>query len=51
MALDSEIVAFELNNQIDLALAAELAEISLEQLYRLNPGFNQWATHPSSLIV
>lgn len=47
MALDSEIVAFELNNQIDLALAAELAEISLEQLYRLNPGFNQWATHPS----
>jgi membrane-bound lytic murein transglycosylase D len=44
--LETEIAAFELDNQIDLALAAELAEISLEQLYRLNPGFNQWATHP-----
>ena len=43
---ETQIVAFELDNQIDLALAAELAEISLEQLYRLNPGFNQWATHP-----
>ncbi len=47
IGLESEIVAFELDNQIDLALAAELAEISLEQLYRLNPGFNQWATHPN----
>jgi len=46
IALETEIAAFELDNQIDLALAAELAEISLEQLYRLNPGFNQWATHP-----
>ena len=47
IALETEITAFELGNQIDLALAAELAEISLETLYRLNPGFNQWATHPN----
>ncbi|VAW92392.1 Membrane-bound lytic murein transglycosylase D [hydrothermal vent metagenome] len=37
----------ELDSQIDLALAAELAEIPLDELYRLNPGFNRWATSPS----
>ncbi len=33
--------------QIDLARAAELAEISIEELYVLNPAFNQWATNPT----
>ena len=33
-------------SQIDLALAAELAQISLEELYILNPGYNRWATDP-----
>jgi membrane-bound lytic murein transglycosylase D len=33
--------------QIDLAVAADLAGIELETLYRLNPGFNQWATAPN----
>ncbi|MFZ5593145.1 MAG: LysM peptidoglycan-binding domain-containing protein [Pseudomonadota bacterium] len=32
--------------QIDLALAAELANLSVEELYKLNPGFNRWATDP-----
>ena len=32
--------------QIDMALAAELAGISTDQLYRLNPGVNRWATDP-----
>jgi len=32
--------------QIDLALAAELADISLQELYQLNPAFNRWATAP-----
>ena len=32
--------------QIDLAVAADLAGIELDSLYRLNPGFNQWATSP-----
>ncbi len=36
----------ELASQIDLARAAELAEISLDELYRLNPGYNRWATAP-----
>ncbi len=32
--------------QIDVALAAELAEISTDRLYELNPGVNRWATDP-----
>jgi membrane-bound lytic murein transglycosylase D len=36
----------ELDGQIDLALAAELAGISVNQLYQLNPAFNRWATAP-----
>ncbi|MDN3518990.1 LysM peptidoglycan-binding domain-containing protein [Aquisalimonas lutea] len=35
-----------LDSQIDLALAADLAGISIEELYRLNPGFDRWATDP-----
>ena len=36
----------ELDGQIDLALAADLAGISVNQLYQLNPAFNRWATAP-----
>jgi len=36
----------DIQKQLDLARAAELAEISIEQLYELNPSFNQWATSP-----
>ncbi len=32
--------------QIDLAKVAELADISTEELYLLNPGFNKWSTRP-----
>jgi membrane-bound lytic murein transglycosylase D len=32
--------------QIDLAKAAELSDTSLDELYRLNPAFNRWATDP-----
>ncbi len=37
----------DVNSQIDMALAADLAGVSLEELYRLNPGFNRWATDPA----
>ena len=37
----------KVDSQIDLAYAAELANIDLKLLYRLNPGFNRWATHPN----
>ncbi|RCX30574.1 LysM peptidoglycan-binding domain-containing protein [Thioalbus denitrificans] len=36
----------DLDGQIDLGLAADLAGISLDDLYRYNPGFNRWATAP-----
>jgi len=38
--------AVETDGQIDIALAAELAGISVETLYELNPGINRWATDP-----
>jgi len=40
--------------QIDLAVAADMADVGIEELYRLNPGFNRWATDPDgphSLLV
>ncbi len=36
----------QIDGQIDLAQAADLADIEIEELYKLNPAFNQWATHP-----
>ncbi|MGX5202497.1 LysM peptidoglycan-binding domain-containing protein [Aliikangiella sp. IMCC44632] len=33
-------------SQIDISLAAALAELSMNDFYRLNPAFNQWATSP-----
>ncbi|MCW8882453.1 MAG: LysM peptidoglycan-binding domain-containing protein [Sedimenticola sp.] len=37
----------DIESQLDLALAADMAEISIEELYKLNPGFNRWATAPA----
>ncbi|MGI1678126.1 MAG: LysM peptidoglycan-binding domain-containing protein [Cellvibrionaceae bacterium] len=39
--------AVNVDSQIDLAKAAELAEIEIKDLSYLNPGFNQWATDPN----
>ncbi len=36
----------EVGSQIDLAMAADWAGLTLEQLHALNPGFNRWATDP-----
>ncbi|MCW8945637.1 MAG: LysM peptidoglycan-binding domain-containing protein [Sedimenticola sp.] len=36
----------DIESQLDLALAADMAGISIEELYKLNPGFNRWATAP-----
>ena len=35
-----------IGSQIDLNVAADVAEVSAQEMYKLNPGFNQWATHP-----
>ncbi|PWK54550.1 LysM peptidoglycan-binding domain-containing protein [Pleionea mediterranea] len=34
------------DSQIDLVVAAELAQIEMDDFYTLNPGFNHWATEP-----
>ncbi|MHB0775331.1 LysM peptidoglycan-binding domain-containing protein [Halomonas sp. WWR20] len=38
----------ETGGQMDLALAADLADVSLETLRELNPGFRRWATRPQN---
>ena len=35
-----------IDSQLDLATAAKLADMNLEELHQLNPGFNRWATAP-----
>ncbi len=39
-------VVVDTEQQIDLALAAELAQLPLEKIHQLNSGLNQWATPP-----
>lgn len=41
------IVKVEVGSQIDLSFAAQIAELKVEELYKLNPGFFRWATDPS----
>ncbi len=36
----------DIEAQLDLALAADMAGLTIEELYTLNPGFNRWATDP-----
>lgn len=34
------------HDQLDIGIAAELAGTESDEIYRLNPGYNRWATHP-----
>lgn len=36
----------ETAGQIDIARAAELSGVDVDEIYQLNPGFNRWATDP-----
>ncbi|VAX10117.1 Membrane-bound lytic murein transglycosylase D [hydrothermal vent metagenome] len=38
--------SIDIGSQLDLELAADMAEVSIKDLYQLNPGFNRWATDP-----
>jgi membrane-bound lytic murein transglycosylase D len=40
-------VRVDTGGQLDLTLAAELAGITLDEVYELNPGFHRWATDPA----
>lgn len=37
----------KIDSQIDLALAADMAGLTIKELHALNPGFNRWATDPN----
>jgi membrane-bound lytic murein transglycosylase D len=43
---ESQIKVVDAHSQIDIAKAAELAGMTLNDLHYLNPGYNQWATDP-----
>ncbi|MDP5029834.1 MAG: LysM peptidoglycan-binding domain-containing protein [Paraglaciecola sp.] len=38
--------AVDVGSQIDLALAAQMAGLTVKELHALNPGYNRWATDP-----
>jgi membrane-bound lytic murein transglycosylase D len=40
-------VTIQTGGQIDLKVVAELAGVSVEDLYELNPAFHRWATDPA----
>lgn len=40
-------VKVDTGSQLDLTLAAELAGITLDEVFELNPGFHRWATDPA----
>jgi membrane-bound lytic murein transglycosylase D len=46
IANEEVIAQVDIKSQLDLAKAASLADLSLPELQRLNPGFNRWSTDP-----
>lgn len=42
-----ELEEVEIKNHISLQSAAQLATIPKQQLFKLNPGFKNWSTHPT----
>jgi membrane-bound lytic murein transglycosylase D len=46
IANEPYLAVVETGGQLDLALAARLADMELTDLYLLNPGFNRWAMDP-----
>src|SRR5690606_875589 len=47
-ALDDEpyFEVVDTGSQLDLAQAAELAGVDIDEIYLLNPSYNRWATNP-----
>lgn len=43
---DAQFVTVDIESQLDLATAADLAALDLETLYAFNAGLNRWATDP-----
>ena len=44
---EQQFVVADIGSQLDLALAAELADIEVDMVYAYNPGYNRWSTDPA----
>ncbi len=44
---EPQFVVTDIGSQLDLALAAELAGVDVDTIYRFNPGYNRWSTDPA----
>ena len=40
------IAAVDIGQQADLVLVSQMADVPIDQLFTLNPGYNRWATSP-----
>jgi membrane-bound lytic murein transglycosylase D len=47
VADEQQFVITDIDSQLDLALAAELAGVDVDTIYRYNPGYNRWSTDPA----
>ena len=43
---EKQFVVADIDSQLDLALAAELAGVDVDTIYAYNPGYNRWSTDP-----
>ena len=44
---EPQFVVADIDTQLDLALAAELAGVDVDTVYTYNPGYNRWSTDPA----
>jgi len=44
---EPQFVVADIETQLDLALAAELAGVNVDTIYAYNPGYNRWSTDPA----
>jgi membrane-bound lytic murein transglycosylase D len=44
---EPQFVVHDIDSQLDLALAAELAGVDVDTIYGYNPGYNRWSTDPA----
>ena len=47
VANEPQFAITDIDSQLDLALAAELAGVDVDTIYRYNPGYNRWSTDPA----
>jgi len=43
---EPQFTVLDIGSQLDLALAAEIADLDVDTVYAFNPGYNRWSTDP-----